>query len=136
MIHNGRNALLAVALATLLSTPWAPAAAAPPSKSAMIVLRGPEPAVTPTPVAVATAPSPSAPLRSLDPSLAPDWPTSPRVGGYSVAASSDGGQCRLSCARDYYVCQASPQDGECGGRWSQCLTSCPSGFEDGLGSGN
>lgn len=127
---SARLGFLLLLCATLA---WETAAVAAQSgKSAMVVLRGPEPssAATTRPLQPA-APAPA--NRSLDPSLAPtlspDWSSSPRVGGYSAAAGG-GARCRTSCAQDYYACRAGPDDEDCGSRWSQCLTACPSQSAD------
>ena len=128
-----RRGLMFLATVALWTTE---ASAAPPSRPAMIVLRGPEPATAQPPSADAVAPAIA--NQSIDPTpspaLARDWSTSPRVGGYTDAAGG-GAQCRLSCAQDYYSCKAGQDDEDCGGHWSQCLTACPAQSADKAPSG-
>ncbi len=95
---SARIGFLLLLCATLA---WETAAvAAQPGKSAMVVLRGPEPATAaPQRPSPSTAPAPA--NRSIDPALAaalsPDWSSSPRVGGYRAVAGG-GARCRTSCA--------------------------------------
>ena len=125
-------------LATLVL--WTTAAAAdPPARSAMLVLRGPQSAAASQPAPTSSV-APATVNRSIDPglaaSLSPDWSSSPRVGGYSAASTtSGGGQCKLSCAQDYYVCRAGQDDEDCGSHWSQCLSACPSWSAEAATSG-
>lgn len=39
------------------------------------------------------------------------------------ASSSSGGQCRLSCSREYYFCLAG-EDSRCPQYWSRCVSGC------------
>jgi hypothetical protein len=36
----------------------------------------------------------------------------------------DPGQCRASCAKTYYFCNATGDDDSCVGRWVQCKSRC------------
>lgn len=36
----------------------------------------------------------------------------------------DAGQCKATCSRTLYFCQAGGDDDGCGGRWAQCNASC------------
>lgn len=39
------------------------------------------------------------------------------------ASASGGGQCRLSCSREYYFCLAG-EDDRCPQQWSRCVSGC------------
>jgi hypothetical protein len=39
------------------------------------------------------------------------------------ASSASGGQCRLSCSREYYFCLAG-EDDRCPQYWSRCVSGC------------
>jgi hypothetical protein len=38
--------------------------------------------------------------------------------------AAGGSSCRTACSQAYYFCSAEG-DGNCSGRWSQCLAACP-----------
>jgi hypothetical protein len=46
----------------------------------------------------------------------------------SAAPSGDAGQCRSSCARSYYFCNAQ-EDGECPSKWAQCSARCTATYK-------
>lgn len=42
--------------------------------------------------------------------------------------AGDAGQCRASCSKTLYFCNASGDDDGCGGRWAMCNASCTASY--------
>jgi hypothetical protein len=92
-------------------------------------------AVAGPPVARAAAPAAGesgAPRRSAPRIIAPPKPrpAKPKPFRLPVAYApptrpkADAGQCRLSCDRSLYFCEASDDADQCGGSWTQCRAAC------------
>jgi len=99
---------------------------------AVPLLRGPE---RPTPVAPATPATPQSRtglLFSPMPEIAPRYKDdpAPRIGGLTVEAGA--GQCRQSCARDYYACSSTDDVQDCSRAWTRCLATCAGASAGGL----
>ncbi|WP_309645585.1 hypothetical protein [Phenylobacterium sp.] len=51
-------------------------------------------------------------------------PLPPMLAPLARPVASDGGACRLSCARSYYFCLAGDSADECPSSWGQCRARC------------
>ncbi len=112
--------------ATLVTTS---AASSAPRVQPAVTLRGPQ-----KPAPVQTAPAEPAPgsrtvqLFSPLPEAAQrfTFDAAPRIGG--LTSEDAKGQCRQSCAQEYYVCSSTDDRSECQRTWTRCLSSCAGGL--------
>jgi hypothetical protein len=72
----------------------------------------------------ASAPS-STPAAPPHPAATPaPAPVQPQLASIAPAPPADPAQCRIACAQTNYFCRAGAQPDDCGGAWSQCVSTC------------
>ncbi len=113
-------------LAALLMA--ASAASSAPRVQLAVTLRGPQ-----KPAPLQAAPAGPAPGSRAVPLYSPlrgaaqrfTFDAAPRIGG--LATEDGAGQCRQTCAQEYYLCSSTDDRSECQRTWTRCLASCSGG---------